>query len=475
MKNTLAIALATIEDIIAAQGGATTRFEGSAVAVTLTGEQGEEQCFIKTPTYDHVDDEDVAAMAKAGVLLNDGEVFKKRFGRSKAVFVLGIDMDALRRAVRKEEIATSQAASVQDQNTRLKRELRISRKENESDRAMADLIRTIEEQLLKGRMPPKPPALVAASMQPKERKALAGIPTLMLSDWHWGEKVTPEQVEGLNKFDLAIANRRADRIFNSSMDLLFHHMSGQHYDGIIVKLGGDMLSGNIHEELRQTNDAPIHECVLTLAEKLTTHLMCIAGQFNWIYVPGVVGNHGRIDRKPTAKNAVMDNYDWLVYELVRQYVTGRMGDKCNVYFDISESLDLAYQVYGTRYLFTHGDQIKGGSGVGGFWPSMMKTAARKQERSVASGGTGFDYMTCGHFHKYGTIENIIVNGSLKGYDEWVYKMNFRYEQPIQALWVTHPTMGIIDHRPVYGDPAPERDMDAPIILVSDQLKSMRKR
>ena len=49
------------------------------------------------------------------------------------------------------------------------------------------------------------------------------------------------------------------------------------------------------------------------------------------------------------------------------------------------------------------------------------------------------------------MDNVIVNGSLKGYDEWVYKMNFGWERPTQALWTTHPDYGIIHHLPVYGD------------------------
>jgi hypothetical protein len=122
----------------------------------------------------------------------------------------------------------------------------------------------------------------------------------------------------------------------------------------------------------------------------------------------------------------------------------------NVLFDISASADMRFDIYGTRYLFTHGDQIKGGAGVGGIWPSMMKTDARKRKRHQLVGG-GYDYLMCGHFHRYGTVEGIIVNGSLKGYDEWVYTMNFDNEPPKQALWITHPQYGITKHIPVYGD------------------------
>ena len=40
------------------------------------------------------------------------------------------------------------------------------------------------------------------------------------------------------------------------------------------------------------------------------------------------------------------------------------------------------------------------------------------------------------------LQRLIVNGSLKGYDEYAYANNFGYEPPRQALWITHPTHGI---------------------------------
>jgi len=54
-------------------------------------------------------------------------------------------------------------------------------------------------------------------------------------------------------------------------------------------------------------------------------------------------------------------------------------------------------------------------------------------------------MILGHFHTYMTLPGIIVNGSLKGYDEWVASMNFGYEDPKQAFWVSTPERGPVFH------------------------------
>jgi hypothetical protein len=49
----------------------------------------------------------------------------------------------------------------------------------------------------------------------------------------------------------------------------------------------------------------------------------------------------------------------------------------------------------------------------------------------------------GHWHTYLALSDVIVNGSLKGYDEYArLAMRAPYEPPIQALFFVHPEHGI---------------------------------
>jgi len=57
-------------------------------------------------------------------------------------------------------------------------------------------------------------------------------------------------------------------------------------------------------------------------------------------------------------------------------------------------------------------------------------------------------MLMGHFHQYSTLPGIIVNGSLKGFDEYAYVSNFGYELPQQAFWLTTPSYGPAFHVPI---------------------------
>src|SRR3990167_5374233 len=76
---------------------------------------------------------------------------------------------------------------------------------------------------------------------------------LLLTDTHFDEVVDPDQIEGLNAYNREIAEMRLERCFGSTVKLARHYLAGVKYDGVTVFLGGDIFSGNIHEELKITN------------------------------------------------------------------------------------------------------------------------------------------------------------------------------------------------------------------------------
>jgi hypothetical protein len=394
----------------------------------------------------------VELLEAADVLAKDAEPEQKKLGRQKA---LCWKLDALKfvAALNAKSIDSVKIQILEQKNRDLEKQLNAVLSDTAQGAGTAQILQKLDA-IFKTRGTSQPKKFVRIA--PTNGKALGGVPTLFLSDWHHGEVVEPTELEYLNEYNLEIANERADRVVNTAMNLLFHHHSGRSYDGLVLALGGDMLSGNILDELRATNETTVLDCALILSDKLSASIVEMADNFPAIYVPAVGGNHGRLDKRPTVKKAMKDNLDWLVYQMTMRQVQSRLGDACNVTFDITESLDLSYRVYGTRYLLTHGDQIGEGTKSVSFWPNIIETARRKQQRAVQAGAESFDYMLCGHFHRYGTVSNVIVNGSLKGYDEYAYRNNYEIERAIQAMWLTHPECGIIGHEPIYAD---DRVMD----------------
>ena len=281
--------------------------------------------------------------------------------------------------------------------------------------------------------------------KPKKHTS-AGIPTLFASDWHWGEIVDPNQINGVNEYNIAIAQDRAKVMVEKAIDLLKNHVAHSNYPGIVFVLGGDMVSGDIHEELMATNEMEIMPTVIDLFGVLTWCVNTLADEFGQVFVPCVSGNHGRNTHKMRAKGRNFTSFDWLLY----QFLSKRFENDERVVFHIPDGSDAYYSVYGHKYLLTHGDQFRGGDGVIGALGPIIRGDHRKRSRN-AQIDMEYDTMLLGHWHQLIQLERLIVNGSLKGYDEYAYANNFGFEPPRQAMWLTHPEHGITFSMPVYVD------------------------
>jgi hypothetical protein len=119
-------------------------------------------------------------------------------------------------------------------------------------------------------------------------------------------------------------------------------------------------------------------------------------------------------------------------------------------FNIPLNSDARWNVYDTRYQMTHGDQFRGGSGIGGVSVPIRRGDSRKRNREQAT-NTPYDILIMGHFHTLMDMGDIIVNGSLKGLDEYAMAGNFGFERPQQAFWLTEPKHGKTMFSPIHVD------------------------
>lgn len=266
------------------------------------------------------------------------------------------------------------------------------------------------------------------------KASLTGIPTLFISDVHFDEVVRPEQINFVNEYNHEIAVARIKHTFQMAIDLTKKHLVKPQYDGFICAFGGDILTGNIHEELAETNDQTINRSIMDITDLFITGVSWLADEFGQVFVPCVVGNHGRMHRKPRFKYKVEHNHEWLVY----QYMQRHFKNDKRVSFYIPDAPDAQWTCYGRTYNLNHGDQFKGGTGIAGLFSPLMLGMARKQKKQNAI-GQPFDVMLNGHWHQYIHTDSLIINGSIKGYDEYANGMNLPFEPPQQAMWISHPT------------------------------------
>lgn len=472
--------VAAIEEAVESQGGLPQKWESNTALILRNDSEGE-FAFVRADALELVFDNEQIKLLKKHRLIDLSAVETiHRGGRRRECIRLA--MNPLRKRAKDVEVSESKVAVLAHKTRLMEKQVKLAREESLADEAMAETINGMGEffkanidkfgDIAKKTLLPKK---ISRSDARRQGKELAGVPTLMLSDLHWGEVVDPAQVEYFNEYNLATAHRRLDRIFDQAINTLITRQPDVYYDAIVLILGGDLFSGNIHDELRITNEVPMLEAVNDLLLKLFEKVLLLASHFPHVYIPVVVGNHGRMDKKPSCKNKVKDNYDWQVAVLLEHLVKNAMGPNCNVEFAISEATDAMYSIYNTTYNLTHGDQFKTAGGVGGIFPGLMKTDYRKRKRALHSGRAGYDYLVMGHWHQYGTLDGIIVNGSLKGTDEYTYNSNFDVQVPIQALWITHPQYGITQHIPLYGDEPYQQAEAAPITSMVNLTAEERRR
>jgi hypothetical protein len=291
-----------------------------------------------------------------------------------------------------------------------------------------------------------PPAWATEAMRKADRP---GIPSVLWSDWHWGEVVLPGQIHGKNEFNVAIAKKRLQRLVSRTIGLCFSHMTNPDYPGIVVNLGGDLVSGDIHDELVETNELTSAQTLIDIVGALSWALETLADRFGRVWVVAVAGNHGRMTKKPRAKNRAFTNFDWVIAQLLNRHFS---KDKRFSWL-IPDGPDAWYRVYSHRYLLTHGDQFRGGDGIIGALGPILRGDTKKRARN-SNLELGYDTMLLGHWHQYLSLRRVIVNGALKGYDEYAAQNNFAFEPPIQALWFTHQRYGLTAAWPIYcEDPA----------------------
>lgn len=258
------------------------------------------------------------------------------------------------------------------------------------------------------------------------------------SDLHAGEVVSLEETGGINSYDWETMLKRHDKL----REALFSYQDNRPYP--VQKLNvfalGDMLSGNIHDELMATNEIPLAEATVQLGLDGAEWLESLTERFPQIHVSGVVGNHPRAHKKPWAKQG-FDNADWTAYHVMAT----ALKKNPRITFDIPKANQHRILVAENwPLLLWHGDGVRS-SMPGVPWGGVMRRVAALRNQ-YASVNQPVRYFNCGHFHTPNAVESgeIILNGSIKGPDEYSIKAFGGGRPPAQVLQTFHPQRGLTD-------------------------------
>jgi hypothetical protein len=295
---------------------------------------------------------------------------------------------------------------------------------------------------------PEPPTW----LQQEPGKGTTGVPLIQVSDWHWGEMVDGDQTDGAGKFNRSIARRRVRVLHDTVIDLCFNHMTHPKYPGVVIAVNGDMITGGIHDDLRETNDGPVTWSVIEVENQLIGFINAMKVKFGKVFVPCTPGNHGRNTVKPRAKNRVYDSYEWLIFTHIEQYF--RNDPAVSVH--VPNSPDAFFTIFGHRFMQTHGDAlgVKGGDGIIGALGPIARGAIKVGSQQRAA-GRDFDTLLIGHYHVYiprGEATRVLANGSLIGPNEYSHTiLRVPATRPTQALAFIHHKHGFTAQWPMYLD------------------------
>ena len=284
-----------------------------------------------------------------------------------------------------------------------------------------------------------------------------------LSDTHIGESVNPEQMVGLNNYNLDIFNRRLHGWANKLLELVNFRRNIANVDNLIIPMLGDMISGDIHEELARSNIANCMEQMIRGANLIAQSLMFLAPHFENIHVPCVVGNHGRMTRKPPMKDKYMD-WDYMMY----QWVSTFCKQQENITFEIPKSFIHIFSVYKSKILIMHGDSVSGAGSNTSItraitnlrgvlqYEKELKETLGSEENPVT-----FDSAMIGHFHRIDEIDigtgELHICGTMKGPDEFALQRLHAATKPKQLVTYWHPQYGYIGKEVIYLNRYDEKD------------------
>lgn len=271
------------------------------------------------------------------------------------------------------------------------------------------------------------------------------IPIASSSDWHFDEVVKPEEIDYLNAYNREIAVGRLKRHTQQVLWVSFDLVKGYTYPGLVYAMLGDMFSGIIHEELVETNEDTILASVLFWTDQMVASLKTLANEFKRVWVVCVPGNHGRMAKKPRAKLRAQDTFDWMLGQMVRR----ALADDKRFSFAISPSQKHTFQVYNTRFVASHGDEARGGHGIAAMLSPQLLAAHRMKQN------IDFNFWLCGHWHFQGNYGLIRCNGTGKGYDEFAFIRQFKYQEATQDLFFVAPQHHIIMSAPVFVEDSSE--------------------
>ena len=261
---------------------------------------------------------------------------------------------------------------------------------------------------------------------------------LLLSDIHSGEVVAKDEMLGLSQYDFETFVVYLQFLVDTVIDIIENKLRhGFDIQDLHIHMLGDMVSGIIHEEFLETNDANIFHLAFGTAFVMSQAIRDFAPWFSEIYVDAIPGNHGRLTKTRKYKEK-WNNWDFVCYNVM----AALLKDIKNIHFNIPYSSFILKKVMGHTHLLSHGDNVQSYYGIPLYG---LKRMASNFTEAFAAHGEYIQFFNVAHFHTKCTLDRLggelMVNGGWKGGDEYSLGKLHTVSEPKQLMYGVHPTKG----------------------------------
>ena len=234
-----------------------------------------------------------------------------------------------------------------------------------------------------------------------------------LNDLHCGYKI--DSVFG--KYDEVILKQRLEKYLSEIEKIQKQH----HCEKAIVMGGGDLISGNIHAEIKRNNNLNIIEQIITVSEYITNFLVKLSTLFETVSFLSVSGNHSRIEKyKDSIKEERLD-------DIVEWYLKARLSRFGDIEFDNYINADATikiFDVYNKSYILVHGEFDNNDNGL------ILQKFANKPITAIFSG----------HYHHNEVVTKneikFIMSGSFVGVDNFTIQKRI-FSRPEQLITIVN--------------------------------------
>ena len=266
------------------------------------------------------------------------------------------------------------------------------------------------------------------------------------SDGHHGGVQPADEIEGFGEYSPEISERRQLGFARDVVEWVELHRNSYHIPGLAHLVTGDMISGDIHDELRITNAWPSPVQAIRAGELLAKQIEITAPHFEHVTVHFIVeDNHSRLTKKPQAKEAGLNSLNYVV----GHHAKALLADHKNVVFNIYPKHEAVVHVLNRQYLLCHGHDVRGWMGMP--WYGIQRKVAREalarlqiimQDLDRAK-TIGFHRYVFGHWHTPVDLPLYMACGSVQGTDAYDHQQG-RHGDPSQSAWIVHPKHAEID-------------------------------